>query len=42
MPDADDLLGDWTAFTLINWAPYPPELMTACSARGVRWVRRSA
>ena len=24
--DADDFLRDWTAFTLINWAPYPPEL----------------
>jgi len=27
--DADDFLRDWTAFTLINWAPYPPELMAA-------------
>ena len=27
--DADDFLRDWTAFTLINWTPYPPELMTA-------------
>jgi peptide/nickel transport system substrate-binding protein len=25
--DADDFLRDWTAFTLINWAPYPPELL---------------
>jgi len=24
--DADDFLRDWTAITLINWAPYPPEL----------------
>ena len=24
--DADDFLRDWTAFTLINWTPYPPEL----------------
>ena len=24
--DADDYLRDWTAITLINWAPYPPEL----------------
>jgi peptide/nickel transport system substrate-binding protein len=27
--DADDFLRDWTAFTLINWTPYPPELMAA-------------
>jgi peptide/nickel transport system substrate-binding protein len=27
--DADDFLRDWTAFTLINWTPYSPELMTA-------------
>lgn len=25
--DADDFLRDWTAFTLINWTPYPPELL---------------
>jgi len=31
--DADDFLRDWTAFTLINWSPYPPELMTAYSAQ---------
>ena len=24
--DADDYLRDWTAITLINWAPYPAEL----------------
>ena len=24
--DADDYLRDWTAITLINWAPYPPDL----------------
>src|SRR5262249_34013801 len=24
--DADDYLRDWTATTLINWSPYPPEL----------------
>ena len=29
MLDADDFLRDWTAFTLINWVPYPPELMAA-------------
>jgi len=31
--DADDFLRDWTAFTLINWAPYPPELMAAYTAQ---------
>jgi len=31
--DADDFLRDWTAFTLINWSPYPPELMAAYSAQ---------
>ena len=31
--DADDFLRDWTAFTLINWAPYPAELMTAYTAQ---------
>ena len=25
--DADDYLRDWTALSLINWAPYPPELL---------------
>jgi peptide/nickel transport system substrate-binding protein len=25
--DADDFLRDWTAFTLINWTPYPPDLL---------------
>jgi peptide/nickel transport system substrate-binding protein len=24
--DADDYVRDWTAITLINWAPFPPEL----------------
>src|SRR5262245_712741 len=24
--DADDYVRDWTAITLINWAPYPPDL----------------
>ena len=27
--DADDFLRDWTNLTLINWAPYPPDLATA-------------
>src|SRR3989441_222282 len=31
--DADDFLRDWTAFTLINWAPYPPELMAAYTSQ---------
>ena len=31
--DADDFLRDWTAFTLINWSPYPPELMAAYAAQ---------
>jgi peptide/nickel transport system substrate-binding protein len=30
--DADDFLRDWTAFTLINWTPYPPELAAAHTA----------
>src|SRR5262245_4166795 len=30
--DADDFLRDWTAFTLINWSPYPPELAAAYAA----------
>ncbi len=30
--DADDFLRDWTAFTLINWTPYPPELAAAHAA----------
>jgi peptide/nickel transport system substrate-binding protein len=31
--DGDDFLRDWTAFTLINWAPYPPELMAAYASQ---------
>jgi peptide/nickel transport system substrate-binding protein len=31
--DADDFLRDWTALTLINWSPYPPDLMAAYSAQ---------
>ncbi len=27
--DADDFLRDWTAFTLINWSPFPPEIAAA-------------
>src|SRR5262249_60511779 len=30
--DADDFLRDWTAIPLINWAPYPPELVEAYRA----------
>ncbi len=30
--DADDFLRDWTAFTLINWTPYPPELLALYAA----------
>jgi peptide/nickel transport system substrate-binding protein len=30
--DADDFLRDWTAFTLINWTPYPPELAAGYTA----------
>jgi peptide/nickel transport system substrate-binding protein len=30
--DADDFLRDWTAITLINWTPYPPELAAAHAA----------
>ena len=30
--DADDFLRDWTAFTLINWTPYTPELAAAHTA----------
>jgi peptide/nickel transport system substrate-binding protein len=26
--DADDYLRDWAAITLVNWAPFTPELMT--------------
>jgi peptide/nickel transport system substrate-binding protein len=31
--DADDFLRDWTAFTLINWSPYPPEVLSAYQAQ---------
>ena len=27
--DADDFLRDWTAFTLINWTPFPPDIAAA-------------
>ena len=27
--DADDFLRDWSALTMVNWAPYSPELMEA-------------
>src|SRR5207237_6300043 len=27
--DADDFLRDWTAFTLIHWTPFPPQLPAA-------------
>jgi peptide/nickel transport system substrate-binding protein len=30
--DADDYLRDWAAIAMINWAPYPPELMTLYTA----------
>src|SRR5262249_15627188 len=30
--DADDFVRDWTAFTLINWVPYPPDLLAEYSA----------
>jgi ABC-type transport system substrate-binding protein len=30
--DADDYLRDWVAIAMINWAPYPPELMTLYTA----------
>jgi peptide/nickel transport system substrate-binding protein len=26
--DADDFVRDWATTTLVNWTPYPPELMT--------------
>ena len=32
--DADDFLRDWSALTMVNWAPYTPELMEAF--RGTR------
>jgi len=25
--DADDFVRDWASTTLVNWTPYPPELM---------------
>src|SRR5438874_1633500 len=31
--DADDFLRDWTAFTLINWTPYSPELMATYTSQ---------
>jgi ABC-type transport system substrate-binding protein len=30
--DADDYLRDWSSIAMINWAPYPPELMTLYAA----------
>ena len=30
--DADDYVRDWTALTLINWVPYPPDLLEAYRA----------
>ena len=30
--DADDFVRDWATTTLINWTPYPPELMTLYQA----------
>jgi peptide/nickel transport system substrate-binding protein len=30
--DADDYVRDWAATTLINWVPYPPELMALYTA----------
>src|SRR5439155_9884519 len=30
--DADDYLRDCAAIAMINWAPYPPELMSLCTA----------
>jgi peptide/nickel transport system substrate-binding protein len=30
--DADDYVRDWATTTLINWVPYPPELMTLYTA----------
>ncbi|HUG37428.1 MAG TPA: ABC transporter substrate-binding protein, partial [Candidatus Limnocylindrales bacterium] len=29
--DADDYVRDWASITLINWVPYPPELLTLYS-----------
>jgi peptide/nickel transport system substrate-binding protein len=30
--DADDYVRDWAATTLVNWSPYPPELMALYTA----------
>ncbi|MGH7332616.1 MAG: ABC transporter substrate-binding protein [Candidatus Rokuibacteriota bacterium] len=30
--DADDYVRDWAATTLVNWAPYPPELLALYTA----------
>ena len=30
--DADDFLRDWSSIAMINWAPYPPELMSLYTA----------
>ena len=30
--DADDYVRDWTAIGLINWTPYPPELLALYDA----------
>jgi len=30
--DADDFLRDWSAVTMVNWAPYSPELLDAYRA----------
>jgi ABC-type transport system substrate-binding protein len=30
--DADDFLRDWSALTLVNWAPYPPDMLEAYKA----------
>jgi peptide/nickel transport system substrate-binding protein len=39
--DADDFLRDWSALTLVNWAPYSPEPLTYIARPVARWTRRS-
>ena len=38
--DADDYVRDWASVTLINWAPFPPELADALQGDAPRGRRR--
>ena len=39
--DADDFVRDWATTTLVNWTPYPPELLSSTGRPAARSIPRS-